>query len=451
MRDSIGILCLVATGALLAAAAGFATPADAAQDPGVRGGTIVVGTAIDGLSSNEQAFFDTGRDDFLEVDDLAKGLGPRFNLDNCAGCHSQPAIGGSAPPANPQAIIATAFGALNVVPPFISQNGPVREVRFKFKANGSRDGGVHALFVISGRVDSGGVATACQLLQDDFAAQMARNNVSLRIPTPLFGAGLIEQIADRDIVANLRTYPLPKLLLGISGRPNRSGNDGTITRFGWKAQNKSLLLFAGEAYNVEMGITNELFQTEREEASLCQGALIPNTVTDTNAASGAEAISDIEKFAFFMRFLAPPVPSLSSPGGAVSLASGRNDFAQIGCGLCHTPSLRTGEATVTALRGRSAELFSDLVLHRMGPGLADDIVQGVAAGDEFRTAPLWGLGQRVFFLHDGRTMDLVEAIHAHRSSSSVQFGPSEANRVIDLYDALSEVAKQDLLNFLRSL
>jgi CxxC motif-containing protein (DUF1111 family) len=87
----------------------------------------------------------------------------------------------------------------------------------------------------------------------------------------------------------------------------------------------------------------------------------------------------------------------------------------------------------------------------MGPGLADDILQGNAAGDEFRTAPLWGLGQRLFFLHDGRTTDLVQAIRAHKSAGDTRFGPSEANYVINYFNALSESAKQDLLNFLRSL
>ena len=96
-------------------------------------------------------------------------------------------------------------------------------------------------------------------------------------------------------------------------------------------------------------------------------------------------------------------------------------------------------------------LYSDLLLHRMGPRLADDIVQGAAGPDEFRTAPLWGLGQRIFLLHDGRTSDLVEAIEAHASAGKAQFPPSEANAVIERYNALGKAEKQDLLNFLRSL
>src|SRR5205823_5062825 len=127
-----------------------AAPADfIAMDPGVRGGMAGAGDALLGLSAGQQAFFDAGLDDFAQPEVLADGLGPRFNLDSCAGCHTQPAVGGTSPFMNPQVAVATAFGAQNVVPSFISPNGPVREARFKRKANGSPDGGVHALFVIS--------------------------------------------------------------------------------------------------------------------------------------------------------------------------------------------------------------------------------------------------------------------------------------------------------------
>ncbi len=126
-----------------------------------------------------------------------------------------------------------------------------------------------------------------------------------------------------------------------------------------------------------------------------------------------------------MRFLAPPIPSPDTPGGSTSIAGGQQTFANIGCALCHTPTLRTGGSTVAALRDQDVKLFSDLALHQMGPGLADDIRQGEANGDEFRTAPLWGLGQRLFFLHDGRTTDPIEAIQAHKSTGNRPFGPSE--------------------------
>jgi CxxC motif-containing protein (DUF1111 family) len=152
-----------------------------------------------------------------------------------------------------------------------------------------------------------------------------------------------------------------------------------------------------------------------------------------------------------MRFLAPPSPSASAPGGSASIGRGRNLFSALGCALCHTPSLRTGTTTVAALSNKDANLYSDLALHQMGPTLADNVLQGGARGDEFRTAPLWGLGQRIFFLHDGRTSDLRAAIAAHRSSGNSQFGPSEANTSVGLYNSLSTGNKQDVLNFLRSL
>ena len=202
---------------------------------------------------------------------------------------------------------------------------------------------------------------------------------------------------------------------------------------------------------MEMGITNELFQTERDETTSCQFAPVPNDVTKTDGKTSTEAISAIEKFAFFARFLAAPKPSLDTPGGAGSIAKGRDLFSDIGCALCHTPTFNTGNTSVAALRNQPVNLFSDLLVHDMGPGLADGVTQGQAGPTEFRTAPLWGLGQRLFFLHDGRTSDLREAIQSHRSGSFLTFNASEANAVIKNFDALQDSQKQDVLNFLRSL
>jgi len=237
-----------------------------ASDPGVRFGTPDAGAPIAGLTAAELAFFERGKTEFEEADGTDEGLGPTMNLDSCAGCHAQPATGGTSPFANPQVAFANANGATNRIPPFIQADGPVREARFVRNADGTRDGGVHALFTLAGRADAPG----CALEQPDFDAQLALGNVIFRIPTPVFGAGLIEQIPDKVIRANQASNAILKGALGISGRTNHNGNDGTIARFGWKAQNKSLLLFSGEAYNVEMGITNELFQTERDETASCQ-------------------------------------------------------------------------------------------------------------------------------------------------------------------------------------
>ncbi len=421
------------------------------RDPGVRGGDPGAGQALPGLRGYETTYFDAGLDDFNEAETLEEGLGPRFNLDGCAGCHAAPAVGGSSPAVNPQVTVATAFGTRNTIPSFIKADGPVREARFKFTPSGQRDGGVHALFVINGRNDGTGSAAGCRIQQDDFERQLARNNVIFRIPTPVFGAGLIEMIPDSVILANLNANAQAKSFLGISGRPNRTGNDGTITRFGWKAQNKSLMVFSGEAYNVEMGISNELFGSEREENTNCQFAQLPNDISALDGASGVDSVSGVEKFAFFMRFLAPPTPSTIMPGGASSIANGKNVFVNVGCAQCHTPTLSTADSSVPALASKDANLFSDLALHQMGPGLADNILQGSATGDEFRTAPLWGLGKRIFFLHDGRTRDLVETIQAHASGGNSQFPASEANKVVSQFNAQPSRNRQDLLNFLRSL
>src|SRR5262249_21166694 len=321
---------------------------------------------------------------------------------------------------------------------------------FVKNADGSPDGGVHAIFTIQGRDDAPG----CVLAQPDFATALANRNVIFRIPTPVFGAGLIEEIQDTTILVNASRDSSTKAALGISGRPNRTGNDGTITRFGWKAQNPSLMVFSGEAYNVEMGISNELFTQERDQTPSCvKFATVPNSVQNTDAAVGANtrldaalaATTAVQNFSNFSRFLAPPKPDPDTPGGFNSIGRGRSTFSSIGCALCHTPSMRTGNATVEALRFQTANLFSDLLIHDMGVGLADNVSQGAANGREFRTAPLWGLGQRIFFLHDGRTDDLKDAIQAHASSGS------EANAVISKFNGLSEFQKQELFNFLRSL
>jgi CxxC motif-containing protein (DUF1111 family) len=421
-----------------------------ARDPGVRGGLPAAGGPMSGLSDAEHAFFVAGQDAFQEVQsvqgtipDTELGLGPRFNLDSCAGCHSHPAIGGSSPFENPQIRVATKNGATNRVPFFITIDGPIREARFKFNSDGTRDGEVHNLYTITGRVDAPG----CILSQPDFKTAATHNNLSFRIPTPVFGGGLIEAIQDSTIRENQQADRVLKRSLGIAGRANTNETDGTITRFGWKAQIQSLEIFSGREYNVEQGVTNELFLTEREETQACLFNKTPEDVTKLNATKPTDVSSDVVKFATFIRFLAPPIPVPDIP----SIARGRALFNQIGCAFCHTPSLPTGRSSSGALNQKQAHLFSDLLVHRMGTGLADEIIQEKAGADEFRTAPLWGLGQRIFFLHDGRTKDLLDAIRAHASGGDKRFSPSEANKVIDLFSALKESEKQDILNFLRGL
>jgi CxxC motif-containing protein (DUF1111 family) len=419
-------------------------------DPGVRGGPPAVGGPRANLSANYQSMFGAAQLRFQEVDSVSgtmpnetgSGLGPGFNSNSCASCHAQPAVGGSSPAINPQVEVAGLDQASNQLPEFILVNGPVREARFISNPDGTPDGGVHDLFTIAGRTDAPG----CVDPQPDFATALAQNNVIFRIPTPVFGGGLVEDISDTAILANAAANANAKAQLGIAGVPNHSGNDGSITRFGWKAQNKSLLIFAGEAYNVEQGVTNELFPNERDKTPSCQfnGTAEDDTNMTTNETAFAPSAysSDVVNFAMFARLSAPPTPA---PQTAQTQA-GAQVFSNIGCALCHTPTINTGAVSfITQQSNVPVNAFSDFLVHNMGNGLADHISQGGATGNQFRTAPLWGLGQRIFFLHDGRTSNLVEAIKAHQSHGS------EANAVISNYQSLSRTQKQNLLLFLRSL
>ncbi|MGZ7079469.1 MAG: di-heme oxidoredictase family protein, partial [Thermoanaerobaculia bacterium] len=412
-------------------------------------------------------FFNSGKAAFQEVDSVSGtvageegvGLGPRYNSRSCVACHAQPAVGGSSPSVNPQVADATADGARNSVPSFITSTGPVREARFPFffNSNGAPDqtrpnGGVEDLYTIAGRVDAGGCTTSV-ITQPSFAQAVNTNNVIFRIPTPTFGSGLIENIDDSTLLANAAANAVNSF--GVGGTFNREGNAGTITRFGWKAQNKSLEIFAGEAYLVEMGVANELFTQERplpgegQNAGLPAQCKINGTPEDITHFDGvAEGVmSDTVSFAMFMRLLAPPTPSTTTPGGATSINNGRNLFNAVGCATCHTPTLRTAASRFTSsLSNANATLYSDLEIHHMGTQLNDNVSQGGAGGDQFRTAPLWGLGQRIFFMHDGRTRNLINAILAHNSSGS------EANTSSFLFfNNLSPGQQQDILNFLRSL
>jgi CxxC motif-containing protein (DUF1111 family) len=464
----------------------------AAQDPGPRGGPPGAGSYYPTLDPNEQGFFSQAQTRFQEVDSVSgtlpnetgSGLGPAFNGNSCAMCHAQPAIGGSSPGLtspqnpvpNPEVALASLDGALNVVPSFITANGPVREARFIVTSpqpGAPLDGGVHNLYTVAGRIDAAG----CTLAQPNFNQELANNNVIFRIPTPLFGLGLVENTPDATLKANLAANGAQKAALGISGVLNISGNDGTVTRFGWKAQNKSLLMFSGEAYNVEIGVSNELFPNER---SAVQGCVFNGTPEDTTnitdpttgalTGSASDMSSDIVNFAAFMRLSAPPAPVPFTP----SAQAGQALFSSIGCAMCHSPSLQTTLSPFTGMTNITYNPYSDFALHHMGSNLADGIVQGNAGPDMFRTAPLWGAGQRLFFLHDGRTANLLQAIEAHfspgnvctNSRSSQQFEAngvpfqtfsqnqacgSEANAVISNFNHLSQAQQQEILNFLRSL
>lgn len=472
-----------------------------AHDPGPRANPkSAIPTAVPGLSKNEAALF---LESLLRVSELegtcdtcaqqpqnvlpsdpdprnpfspshlvnSAGMGPVFNADQCFICHSQPRVGGSSPQINPAQVIAHRLGGSNDVPRFEHPLGAFRETRFKFNEDGTRDGGVHSLFTVKGRSD----APDCTLPQPDFNGAVAQHNIAFRIPLQLFGLGLIESIQDKAILANMNANQTAKRSLGIAGHPNRVPNNGTISRFGWKAQNASINIFAGEAYNVEMGITNDLFPISRSEEEGCNLAYEPFDVPRTSEDLYDDPLKIMPAwlmFTVFMRFVDAPQPVALSN----SATRGQRLFNEVGCALCHQPSFHTPGTVnprfpaeeigphVPALRGKAVNLYSDLLVHHMGASLADNIVQGNAGPDEFRTTPLWGIGQRLFFLHDGRTSDLTMAIRDHFSAAhsnggdnpakdaqSARYGASEANAVVMRFNALIEQDKQAVLDFLRSL
>jgi len=459
--------------AVLSAMLSVAGVVFAQTDPGVQSASRGTGASIINPANDPNgfyAFFQDGQSRFQEIEAVSNaanvGLGPRFNSNQCSSCHAQPAIGGSGVAANPQYQFPTngvAPGSTN--PSFITSTGPTVEARFPFffNTNGtvnynSPNGGVEALYTVTGRSDAG----TCSLQQPSFATAQQTNNVIFRIPTPTFGAGLIENLDDSTLLGNQLINLNNRL--GISGSFNRNGNDGTITRFGWKAQNKSLHIFAAEAYNVEMGITNELFPQERplpgEDqqgtglTSSClnlSGAGYPEDRSNPVATPNTAVMDDVSAFANFMRFLAPPLA-----GGVVlngqqvsssSISAGAGLFVSIGCSTCHNPSPGITQVSSFApgLSKVSVPAYSDIEIHHMGNGLADNVSQGNAGGDQFRTAPLWGLGQRIFLMHDGRTTNLVTAIQDHASHGS------EASTVEQQYLNLNSTQQQELLDFLRSL
>jgi CxxC motif-containing protein (DUF1111 family) len=449
----------------------------AQTDPGVQSASRGTGATIINPANDPNgftAFFQDGLARFQEVEAVSNaanvGLGPRFNSNSCSSCHAQPAFGGSGAAVNPQFQFSTnGVAPGNSTPSFITANGPTREARFPFffNSNGtvntnSPNGGVEDLFTVTGRSDAGACNSSTALPQPSFAAAQAANNIIFRIPTPVFGAGLIENLDDSTLLKNQVTNLNNSF--GIAGTFNRNGNDGTITRFGWKAQNKSLHIFSGEAYNVEMGISNELFTQDRPlPGEDQQGTGLPTTclnlggkgypedVSNPTSTPNAAVLDDVSAFANFMRFLAPPptggVVLNGSSVSAAAISAGSSLFSAIGCATCHNPTPGATQVSnfAPALSNARVPAFSDMEIHHMGTGLTDNVSQGNAGGDQFRTAPLWGLGQRIFLLHDGRTTNLLTAIQDHASHGS------EATTVEENFFDLNSTQQQEVLDFLRSL
>jgi CxxC motif-containing protein (DUF1111 family) len=361
------------------------------------------GEPLRGLTTNQLAAFAAGLENFQQADTIASGLGPIFNGVSCVACHSLPAAGGGS---------------------------PTNEIRFGRSINGQFD----PLTELGGSL--------LQQFAIDPAFQEVippeANVVAQRQTTPLFGLGLIEAIPDQTILRNAGTRKPD----GVTGRASIVVDVATgqqrVGRFGWKAQQATLLAFAGDAYLNEVGITSRLFPTENAPNGNTNLLAIADTVADPeDVVDPATGKADIDTFADFMRFLAPPPPlPLSS-----SASSGQTIFNQLGCAVCHVPQMQTGTNSIAALDRKPVRLYSDLLLHDMG-SLGDGIAQGQARPREMRTPPLWGARASAPYLHDGRADTLAQAIVAH---------DGEGRAARDRYLRLGSTQRKQLMDFLNSL
>lgn len=370
------------------------------------------GDPLPGLKRSERARFDRGKEVFEREFTPETGLGPLFNSTSCGECHEDPALGGFGDEVE---IHATAFlvrgggkdphgggSGEDACDPLADQGGPVvqQHVTPALKA---------ALGIEQEPVPSRATATAH------------------RTSPPIFGLGLLDAVPDEVILAY--ADPDDKDHDGISGRPNRFV-DGRLGRFGRKAFLPALKEFNAGAFQIEMGITSPAVPDE----GTIGGAPIPPGVDPTPEPELSQ--EDVDLANDFVRFLAPP-PFGSGHG----VGRGEDIFHRIGCASCHVPTLKTGPSDVRALRNKPVTAYTDLLLHDMGPDLAD-ICLGLATPSEFRTEPLMGLGLRERFLHDGRASSVEEAVRLHAG---------EAAGARDRFGALSAEERHMLLKFLASL
>ena len=264
--------------------------------------------------------------------------------------------------------------------------------------------------------------------------------IARRLAIPVFGVGLVEAIPDESIIA--LEDPDDRDGDGISGRAARIVDVATgrerIGRFGWKAQQATLLAFSADAYRNEMGITNDLFPDE-----IALGVDAETLAWCSPPRKGVEDVRDrrtglrgIDNFENFMRLLAPV--ERGRVDDAVRM--GEQLFHSFGCTACHTPVLATGGSSNPVFDRKEVRVYSDLLLHDVGTG--DGIEQAAAKADEIRTPALWGLRLRRPFLHDGSAATLDAAIRRHGG---------EAASVTGRYTGAGEAERSAVLAFLNSL
>ena len=351
-------------------------PTVTATDPGPRPLPPNAGGFLSSLSSNEKQIEPSLTTEFNRTHDVIVtsptdgGLGPRFNENSCASCHAYPAVGGSSPPANPLFSIYNYNGATNTMPSFITSTGPILEARFINQPGTTiPDGTVHQLFTIKGSSDAAG----CGISQPDFVTAAAQNNLALRQVSPTYGDGLIEVIRNIDITNNMNANLTQKASLGITGHPNYSGNDGSIQRFGWKAQVRSTFLMAANQMNVEMGVTNETFPNEIDQTPGCVLNPVPETVIELHS---DDFDGNVPRRCGASRILYSMDGAAKSRTDENSTKNGKTQFTNAGCVYCHTTSFTTPATSRPGLGNITINLYSDLLVHHMGPGLADGLPQG---------------------------------------------------------------------------
>ena len=389
-----GPLAILAT-AVLVIAGLLTRPLSPAQ------AAATVGGPLPGLTPGELSRFEAGAAIFSKVHGPEDGLGPLFNGRACAECHSLPVPGGADKTRNH---LITRIGR---------------------ESGGRYDDMIESGGPVLGRHSVSRLLPGCDLSGEK--NPRAATAVSERQPAALFGMGLVAAIPSETLealAAQQRTSGGD-----VAGRVNRVGSE--VGRFGLKAQFSSLEAFVADALRNELGITNPRLPDEKPMAQPAGPACDPRPDLEDDGAA-------VAMLADFVTLLAPP------PRGPVGAAERRGEaiFHDVGCSTCHVPSLRTGPSLVAVLADRDVPLYSDLLLHDMGEYVADGIRQGEAGGSDWRTPPLWGLGRRLWFLHDGRATDLRTAVELHN-------GEAKASR-----DRLFERKRddlQDVLTFLRSL
>ncbi len=362
------------------------------------------GQPLAGLTSDQLARFDAGKEEFESVETIPEGVGPVFNDVSCANCHNAAAVGGGS------AILETRFGTIG------------------------SDGKFDPLSQFGGSLiqkQGIGASETCEYLAELVPSQATI--VAGRRTTPLFGLGLVDAVPDSTFYAIAQDESCDPD--GVDGKvsvvTNISTGKPAVGKFGWKGQNPNLFQFAGDAYLNEMGVTNPQFPDENCPQGDC-GSLSCNPAKGLN-----DDGSGVVAFADFMTFLAPP------PRGPINndVSQGEYVFRSIGCVNCHVADLKTGSNPVAALDRVRFHPYSDFLLHDMG-SLGDGITQNRATGKLMRTAPLWGLRKVTTYLHDGRATTLEQAILDH---------DGQAKKARNRYANLPHYKKTWLTAFLNSL